>query len=339
MKRLLLFFLPFVFAACITEDVPDNTFAGNFDALWKTLDEHYCFFNEKNEEYGLDWDSVYAKYRRRVAFVKTYEQLFEVCDSMLYNLRDGHVNLMASHNVARYWKWFEDYPTNYSDSIERIYLGTDYRIASGIKYRILDDHIGYMRVSTFDNSFGSGNLSEIFRYFAACKAVIVDVRNNSGGMLTSAEKLTGCFVDSKTLVGYMSHKTGKGHGDFSAKATIYVSPASGLRWQKPVAVLTNRQTYSAANSFVMYMKYLSDVITVGDRTGGGAGMPFSSELPNGWTVRFSACPMYDINKQCTESGIDPGTKVNITSDDYQRGIDTIIERARQLLGEMTSDGL
>lgn len=340
MKQLLLFaLLPLVIVlpaltSCITEDVPDNTARGNFYSLWKTLDERYCFFPEKEKEYGLDWDSVYAKYSKRVAYTMNNEQLFEVCDSMLRNLRDGHVNLTAAHNTARYWEWFENYPTNYSDSIERIYLGTDYRITSGIKYRILPDHIGYMRVPTFENGFGSGNLSEIFRYFAACEGVIVDVRNNSGGMLTSAEKLAGCFVNSKTLVGYMCHKTGPGHNDFSSKEPLYVSPAEGIRWQKPVAVLTNRQTYSAANSFVMYMKHLPNVIIVGDRTGGGAGMPFNSELPNGWTVRFSACPMYDVNRECTESGIDPTEKVNIVSEDYDNGIDTIIERALELLDDM-----
>ena len=91
---------------------------------------------------------------------------------------------------------------------------------------------------------------------------------------------------------------------------------------------------SVANSFVMYMKHLPNVIIVGDRTGGGAGMPFNSELPNGWTVRFSACPMYDVNRECTESGIDPTEKVNIVSEDYDNGIDTIIERALELLDDM-----
>lgn len=336
MKKLLLplLLLPLALGSCITEDVPDNTAAGNLLSLWQTLDERYCFFPDKEKEYGLDWDSVYAKYSRRVSYVSSTEQLFEVCDSMLRNLRDGHVNLIAAHNTARYWEWFENYPANYSDSIERIYLGTDYRMTAGIKYRILPDHIGYMRVSTFENGLGSGNLSEIFRYFAPCEAVIVDVRSNSGGLLTSAAKLAGCFVNEKTRVGYMCHKTGPGHNDFSSREPLYVSPAEGIRWQKPVAVLTNRNTYSAANSFVMYMMFLPKVVTVGDRTGGGAGMPFSSELPNGWTVRFSACPMYDVEGNCTEGGIDPDVRVNIVSDDYDSGVDTIIERARQLLKTM-----
>lgn len=331
MKLPPLLVLSLLFAACVTEDIPDNTLRGNFESLWKTIDEHYCFFPEKQEEYGLDWDSVYARYSPRIDYVTTDGQLFEVCDSMLRTLRDGHVNLVAAHDMSRYWEWFEGYPANYSDSLERAYLGTDYRMTAGIKYRILPDHVGYMRVATFENSFGSGNLSEIFRHFAACRAVIVDVRSNSGGMLTSAAKLAGCFVNGKMPTGYICHKTGPGHNDFSALEQLCLTPAEGIRWQKPVAVLTNRRVYSSGNIFVMYMKSLPNVITVGDRTGGGAGMPFSSELPNGWTVRFSACPMYDTDRQCAESGIDPDVKVDIAPADYNRSIDTILEKARELL--------
>ena len=69
---------------------------------------------------------------------------------------------------------------------------------------------------------------------------------------------------------------------------------------------------------------------VGDYTGGGAGMPFSSELPNGWSVRFSACPMYDKDKQSTEFGIAPDYNVGLDDTDAARGIDSIIEFARKL---------
>ena len=60
-------------------------------------------------------------------------------------------------------------------------------------------------------------------------------------------------------------------------------------------------------------------------------MPMSAELPNGWAVRFSACPMYDKDMQCTEFGIEPDYAVSLTDDDFRRGEDTIIEFARKLL--------
>ena len=322
-------------SACITEDLPDNTSPGNFETLWKILDQRYCFFNEKQAKYGLNWDSVYTKYRPQVKNNTNSSTLFDICAKMLAELRDGHVNLTAAHDIARYWKWFEDYPINRSDSLERIYLGKDYHITCGLKYRRLDNGISYIRCSSFENSIGVGNLNEILRDLSTSHALIIDIRGNGGGLVSSAERLAESFINEKTLVGYMSHKTGKGHNDFSKAEPIYLSPSKGVRWLKPVAILTNRECYSAANNFVMYMRSLPHVFVVGDRTGGGAGMPFSSELPNGWSVRFSACPMYDKDMVCTESGIDPDVKVDITSEDYSQGKDTIIETALTLLNAMT----
>lgn len=330
--RLLLLLLPFL-QACITEDLPADTRHGNFEALWQTLDRHYCFFGEKGEAYGLDWNEVHARYAPRISEDMTNRQLFEVLAEMTYELRDGHVNLYAAHDVARYGRWFDDYPANFSDSLERKYLGRseEYRIASGLKYRVLPDNIGYVRCASFENTFGDGNLQEMMVSLSLCDGLIIDVRDNGGGMLTAAEKLASLFVNETCTGGYIRHKIGPGHQEFSEPRSIRIAPFHGLRWQKPVAVLTNRRTYSAANSFVMYLKGLPGVTVVGDRTGGGAGMPFSSELPCGWAVRFSACPMSDRTGRSSESGIDPDVKTDITAEDYARSTDTIIETARRLL--------
>jgi len=317
--------------SCVTEDeYPDNR-TGNFEALWTILDEHYCFFEDKQKEYGLDWNEVYHKYKVRVNEDMTGVQLFEVLGNMLSELRDGHVNLSTSYDFARYWSWQEDFPRNFSDSLERRYLGTDYKIAGGLRYRILDDNIGYIRYSSFQSGFGDGNLDDVLTYLLLCRGLIIDIRDNGGGTLTYAERLAARFTDEKVLVGYMRHKTGKGHHDFSEMEPQYLEPSSRLRWHKPVCVLTNRSVFSSANEFTMYMKALPDVMIVGDRTGGGAGMPFSSSLPNGWSVRFSACPMYDAQRQTTEFGIEPHYYVSMTDEDFLRGKDTIIEFARNLM--------
>jgi len=323
-----------MFLSCIGEDEFDNNPDGNLKALWKIMDEHYCFFSEKAELYGLDWDEVYARYAKQADEQMSESQLFELLAGMLSELRDGHVNLYSAWDVARNWSWHEEYPSNISDTLITKYLGTDYRIATGIRYRILDDNIGYIRLASFENEMGSGNLTEIFNYLLLCDGIIIDIRDNSGGLLTSAEELAARFTDEETLVGYMKHKTGTGHDDFSAMEEQRIKPAKGLRWHKPVAVLTNRQVYSAANEFVKYMRCMPNVITVGDSTGGGAGLPFSDELPIGWSVRFSACPMYDRDKQSTEAGIAPDYAVNLSQSDLNRGEDSIIEAARKLLHAM-----
>ena len=316
---------------CVNEEEFDNSPQGNLDALWKIIDEHYCFLDYKQQEYGLDWQQVHQKYRQQVTGNINNEQLFEVLGNMLSELRDGHVNLSAAHDFARYWQWFENHPANFSDSLERRYLGTDYRIASGLRYKVLDDNIGYIRYESFSDGIGSGNLTEVLNYLLLCRGLIIDIRNNGGGDLTNAEKFAARFTNEKTLVGYIQHKTGPGHHDFSEKEPRYIEPAAALRWQKPVCVLTNRHVFSAANEFTLYMKAMPNVKIVGDRTGGGAGMPFSSSLPNGWVVRFSAVPMYDALHQSTEFGIVPDYPVELQFEDVLRGEDTIIEYARKLL--------
>ena len=320
-------------AACVDEDEYDDTPQGNFEALWKIIDEHYCFLDYKQHEYGLDWQQVYNKYRVRVQGQLTDLQLFEVLTQMLGELRDGHVNLSTSYDYGRYWSWFENYPANVSDTLLRRYMGTDYKIASGLRYRILDDNIGYLRYESFSSPIGEGNIDEALMYMMLCQGLIIDIRGNGGGDLTYAELLAARFCKEKTLVGYTQHKTGKGHSDFSSLEPQYIEPSSNIRWTKPVVVLTNRQVFSAANEFTMYMKAMPMVKVVGDHTGGGAGMPFSSSLPNGWVVRFSAIPTYDAQRQSTEFGIDPDYYVSLSDEDVLKGRDTIIEFARQLLRE------
>ena len=335
MKKYLVYLVTLLplFVSCVDTDERSDTPTGNFEALWQIIDEHYCFFDYKQHEYGLDWNAVYNKYKVRVSDHMTSDQLFEVLTDMLAELRDGHVNLSSSMDYGRYWAWHEAYPQNFSDTLERRYLGTDYKIAAGMKYRVLDDNIGYIRYESFLEGVGEGNLDDCLTYLALCRGLIIDIRNNGGGDLTTAERLAGRFVQEKTLVSYMQHKTGKGHNDFSSLEARYLEPSSNIRWHKPVCVLTNRSVFSAANDFAVIMHTLPNVKLVGDHTGGGSGMPMSNSLPNGWSVRYSACPMYDSKKQQTEFGIDPDVKVALTDEATAQGIDLIIEAARKVLCE------
>ncbi len=149
--------------------------------------------------------------------------------------------------------------------------------------------------------------------------------------LTYAERLAERFTNEKRLVGYIAHKTGTGHNDFSSPEAEHIEPSKGIRWQKKAVVLTNRSCYSATNTFVRDMKECPLVTVMGDRTGGGSGLPFSSELPNGWSVRFSACPMYDARMRQIEFGIEPDTCVSLAQEDLARDKDTMIEAAREFL--------
>ena len=319
--------------SCVDVDEYDNSPQGNFEALWKIMDEHYCFFDYKSQAYGLDWNEVRARYSKRIDVTMNSDQLFEVLSEMLAEVKDGHVNLSSTGDFSRYWSWKEGYPANSSDTLYRRYLGTDYKIASGLSYRIFDDNIAYVRYESFLDGIGEGSLDKMFINLMFCQGLILDIRDNGGGNLLYAERLAARFFNERTMVGYMQHKTGAGHSDFSSLEEQWLDPSSNIRWHKPVCVLTNRGVYSAANEFVKYMKQCPTATIVGDHTGGGAGLPFSSSLPNGWSVRFSACPMYDVEKQDTEFGISPDVRVDLLQSDLLSGEDTIIEAARAILSK------
>ena len=334
--KLLCIILLFVAVSCIDEPQYSDTPKDNFEALWKVMDEHYCFFDLKK----IDWNEVHTRYGARISNKMNEEQLFGVLSEMLDELKDGHVNLSTSFDMSRYWDWFESYPANFDPSIQKNYLGNDYLITSGIKYKVLSDNVGYMYYKSFEDEVGDGNLDQVIARFGLCNGIIIDVRDNGGGSLTNVDLIASRFLNDRKLVGYISHKTGKGHSDFSVPYPKYLSTTGRLRYQKPVVVLTNRHCFSSANDFVSVMRQLPNVTIMGDRTGGGSGLPFSSEMPNGWSIRFSASPMYDADMNQTEMGIepDPGQKVNMLDSDMQKGIDTIIEAARKLIAEKSNAG-
>lgn len=262
----------------------------------------------------------------------TDKELFYVCADMLNELRDGHTNLSSSFNVSYYRKWWSDYPENYNARlVEEHYLNFNYLSAGGMDYAILPQNVGYMRYSSFNSMVGESNLDQILLHLNVCDGLIIDVRDNGGGSMTNVETIVRRFITERTLAGYISHKTGPGHDDFSEPYAYYYDPAEAGRimWGKPVVVLASRGTFSAANNFVSIMQYRPNTVIAGSTTGGGSGMPFNSELPNGWGIRFSACSVLDAKGNTTEQGIEPTPGCAVDLDPVQAldGHDTILDFA------------
>lgn len=327
-------------SACHPYEEFDDTAQGNLDALWTILDEHYCFFDEKE----IDWNGVHTVYNRKIVPGMTQREYFNTCAAMLDTLRDGHVNLASTFDVSYYRKWWTDYPQDFNlRTLQENYLEFDYSTVSGVYYKWMPRNIGYIYIGSFSSPIGEGNLDWILHYFKDCNALVIDVRDNGGGLLTNVETLVGRFIDEEICAGYIRHKTGPGHNDFSPPRAVTYKPSSGrIHWpSRPVVVVTNRSCFSAANDFVSVMKSLPNVVVVGAHTGGGSGMPFSAELPNGWSVRFSACPMTDARGRNIEDGVapTPGCEVHSPDEELAKGIDRILDFALDKANDMHLTGV
>ena len=90
-------------AGCIGEDNYADDPVGNFEQLWKIIDQRYCFLEEK----GIDWDAVHQEYRKYISPEMTNEDLFDKLSEMLFILKDGHVNLSSASRTSYYDAWYE----------------------------------------------------------------------------------------------------------------------------------------------------------------------------------------------------------------------------------------
>jgi hypothetical protein len=321
-------FLLLILTSCnslFIDEQKSNTAQNNFDLLWKIIDEHYCFFREK----GVDWNKVYDDYSCNWnGYSPVSEHLFSTMAQMLEELRDGHVVLDDGAVSRSYNGWHAGFPDNFNISRMTLYRNMDKNtiyLNNGTSFSLLPESIGYLYCSSFSEKFNRDELDKAMSKFKGAKGVIIDVRSNGGGLISEIYLLASKKKKKKTLVGYVRYKEGKGHDDFSEFFTRYIEPGGANQFSGKVVILSNRRVYSAANVFVSVMKSLPQTFVIGDNTGGGGGMPISAELYNGWTVKFSSTPFFNVKKQSIESGVSPDYYITLNKDSRN---DNIIEAAK-----------
>lgn len=332
-QNLLLLLISLLLSSChpIEEYERDNH--GDFDALWTAIDHHYCFFAEKD----IDWDEVRSRYEPKISESMTRRQLFGVCADMVNELHDGHTNLSSGFETSYYRKWWSDYPQNYIERlIEEKYFHFNYKQLGEVIYGILPEgNVGYIRIPSFSSALGDGNIDWILSELSICNGIVIDIRNNGGGNMSNAEIWARHFISKRIVAGYMIHKTGPGHNDFSKPYEFSYDPVASphIIWTKPVVLLTNRSTFSAANFFTAVMRTLPQVIHAGATTGGGSGMPVTFELPGGWAIRMSAVSVLDSRHRVTEPGIAPPRRyeVDLVIEESFHGHDSMLDFAVSLI--------
>ncbi len=301
-----------------------------FDEIWTFADRHYSFFQEK----GVDWDSIYDEYRAKVRPDMGQVELFDLCAAMLYELRDGHVNLVSPFDRSRYWEWFLDSPENFYYSIvQRHYLQDRQRYLGPLQLVRLQSDVYYVYYGSFAESVSENNLNTLINTLNSAggrPGLIFDVRNNGGGSPDNARDIAARFTNEKRFAGTNYIKSGPGHEDFIADE-VYINPHDGPRFDGEVVVLTNRRSYSATTYFAQYMKVLPKVTLLGDTTGGGGGIPAFRDLPNGWMLRLSSSRFLDPEGNSIEPGVKPHIALDLSPESINEGRDDMIEKAIEII--------
>ncbi|MEA3450941.1 MAG: S41 family peptidase [Bacteroidota bacterium] len=295
-----------------------------FEQVWSFADANYSFFDYK----GINWDSVKSVYEPKISDEMTDEALFDTLANMLFLLRDGHVNLKSDFDFSRNWHWYLDYPSNFSfDLLERNYFNHQEQYMGGFVIHDFDD-VGYIYYSSFMNMVNQDDLNYIFEKFENHKGLILDFRNNGGGAILNIFAIANRFTDTEINVAYEIHKNGPKHEDFTEKEYHTLTPIEDAEsYTKPVVILTNRLCYSATNFIVTLMRELPNVTIIGDKTGGGGGIPSYTELSNGWIIRVSTSRLFTLDGFNVENGVEPDIKIDQNDTDTNNGIDTILEEA------------
>ena len=312
----------------LLEEVPDTTPTSLFEQAWEYTNETYSFFNFK----GIDWDSVKTVYGAKVNDAISEDSLFTVLGDMLYTLRDGHVNLTSDFDRSRNWNWFLDYPQNYDENLLlRDYFKDKQQFVGPFTVMDFGD-VGYVYYGSFSLSVTEKDMQIVLDKFRNHKGLILDVRDNGGGSISNVFMIADHFVNQKETVALSRIKSGPGKDDFTQVAGYALTPVEGnVTFDKPVILLTNRKCYSATNMLRTMMGSLSNVIVVGDRTGGGGGIPSYTQLSNGWGLRVSSSQTFTIGGLNNEDGLEPDTKINMSTSDQAIGLDSILEEALRIL--------
>lgn len=336
--------------SCIKDDYVKEAnydFKTNYEAFWNLVNENYCYLGDN---YGytknVDWYKVYEEMMPQVEKATTEEELLEIMGKSIDYLKDGHVWLDTKFKHRGCFTFYYDengvkYPTNYIPGlVEEKYLSYSYRTRNGFRFGNIirgGKTFFYLLHNDFTKAIVPEDLEVMQPHIDKADGFIYDIRTNPGGSAQYSLDIAGRFFKEKTQVGYQLVKSGKGYNDLAEPTPLYVVPMSTKQYDWTnikTVVLTNRDVYSTANMFACFMKEAPNATLVGGISGGGGGDPTSFYLPNGWTVTMSAHRMtLDKNKVHIEPGVEPDFPVTITDEDIQNKVDSILEKAIEILSE------
>jgi len=192
------------------------------------------------------------------------------------------------------------------------------------------DKIGYVRIEEFaDNT--SDELDHALEGLeqAGMQALVIDLRNNPGGLLDSAVDVAGKFVPTNTVIVSTKGRTPDQSQDFRARS-------ERQHPNYPIALLINGYSASGAEIVAGALKDLNRAILVGETTFGKGSVQTVQTLGNGVGLRLTMAKYYTPSKRTIhEVGVAPDIDVPISDVEERRIV--LAEAKRPLTAEEQAD--
>ena len=183
----------------------------------------------------------------------------------------------------------------------------DFKITRGmikitdIKYaRILEEGIGYIRLSEFrENTFPELNKALGILSKQGMKALIIDLRNNPGGLLDVAVKVTGKFLGPNKLVAYTKSRQ-------KAQELEFFSEAKNTSLELPLVILINEGSASGSEIVAGALQDYKRAIIIGKKSFGKGSVQTVIPLADGSALRLTTSHYFTPSgKIIQDKGITP----------------------------------
>lgn len=176
--------------------------------------------------------------------------------------------------------------------------------------KILDGNIGYLNLRTFaDIKYAEETATATMNFLSNTNAIIIDLRTNGGGVPSMMQLLSSYFFDETPVLlsDFYERKT-----DTKTQLYSFAKVAGKRSTNKPIYILTSKQTFSAAEAFAYTLKHLDKAVIVGEITKGGANRTKRINLNDKFTISVPYIKsIHPITKTNWEGkGVQPNIKTN-----------------------------
>jgi len=328
--KLALLLLPVLYVSCENSvlEMPSKSKKDVFEAFWKGIDERYSYFDLKK----IDWDAIRQEYALKISEDMSEEAFFDTLSVLIDLLRDGHSGIKSPFDFHKNPGFYLRGPENVDERliVDHYSKGWGKQKGSLRHFELIEGKVAYVYYGSFSDPVTDDDIDYLIEKYKNTQGLILDIRNNFGGSSYHIYTIAKRFFDTPTLVFSSKFKNGYGHNDFAESFNVTLDPAKQV-YKGKVCVLTNRKVYSAASIFALVMREAPNVTLVGDTTGGGLGLPVGFELPNEWQVYCAGTKVLSVDGLDFELGIPPDIQVDMKAEDKEKGRDSIIEKALEII--------